>query len=241
MLNPDLDVEALAEEFSGSGRICIRDAFDPGFAERVHESLRAEVPWRLSVYDNRRPPKERALKLTATELDRIGAQGRTSLQREVFRQANGQFQYAYRSFDLLDGFRRGEQPGLFLYSLMEYLAGEAFFGFARSLIGDPEVNRIDGHATCYTAGHFLKDHADESPFELRRAAYVVGMTKDWNADMGGLLMFLDEQGRVEETFLPDFNTLTVFSVPVPHVVSYVPEWVREMRLSVTGWLTVYDG
>ncbi len=240
MLNPELDVKALAGEFARTGRICIRDAFDPEFAERVHESLRTEVPWRLSVYDNRRPPRERALKLTAADLDRMGAQGRTSLQREVFRQANGQFQYAYQSFDLLEGFRNDEQPGLFLYRLMQYLAGEEFFAFARALIGDSGINRIDGHATCYTAGHFLKDHADESPFEQRRAAYVVGMTKGWNADMGGLLMFLDEEGRVEETFLPDFNTLTVFSVPVPHVVSYVPEWVRERRLSVTGWLTVLD-
>jgi Rps23 Pro-64 3,4-dihydroxylase Tpa1-like proline 4-hydroxylase len=240
MLNPDLDVEALSAEYSRAGRIVIRDAFDAGFADRVHVSLRDEVPWRLSVYDNRRPPKERALKLTAAELDRMGPQARTSLQREVFRQANSQFQYAYQSFDLLEGFRNKEQPSLFLYRLMEYLAGEAFFAFARTLIDDTEINRIDGHATCYTAGHFLKDHADESPFEQRRAAYVVGMTKNWTADMGGLLMFLDEEGRVEETFLPDFNTLTVFSVPVPHVVSYVPEWVRKKRLSVTGWLTVLD-
>jgi hypothetical protein len=90
-----------------------------------------EVPWRLSVYDNRRPPKERALKLTAVELDRMGPEARASLQREVFRQANSQFQNAYQSFDLLDGFRRGEQPGLLLYQMMQYLAGEQFFALAR--------------------------------------------------------------------------------------------------------------
>jgi SM-20-related protein len=241
MLNPGLDVAALAAEFSGAGRIVVRNVFEPDFAERVHACLRDEVPWRLSVYDNRRPAKERALKLTASELDRMGPQARTSLQREVFRQANTQFQYAYQSFDLLEGFRNKEQPGLFLYQLMQYLAGEPFFAFARTLTGDQAINRIDGHATCYTAGHFLKDHADESPFEQRRAAYVVGMTKEWKADMGGLLMFLDPAGAVQETLLPEFNTLTVFRVPVPHVVTYVPEWVQEKRLSVTGWFTVLDG
>ncbi|MDH4031251.1 MAG: 2OG-Fe(II) oxygenase, partial [Chromatiales bacterium] len=87
-------------------------------------------------------------------------------------------------------------------------------------------------------GHFLKDHADESPFEQRRAAYVIGMTRDWEADMGGVLMFLDDSGRVEEALVPGFNTITVFRVPVRHLVSEVSPWVNGQRLSVTGWLTV---
>jgi Rps23 Pro-64 3,4-dihydroxylase Tpa1-like proline 4-hydroxylase len=238
VLNPDLDLAGLAEDFSKRGWVWIRDAFRADVAESIHASLRDEVPWRLSVYDNRRPPKERAVKLTMQELQQMGQQNRAALQAEVLRQARDQFQYVYRSFDLLEGYRRGEAPDLFLYRLMQFLAGDVFFDFARRLLGDQEIDRIDGHATCYVAGHFLKDHADESPFEQRRAAYVIGMTRDWEADMGGVLMFLDDNGRVEEAFVPGFNTITVFRVPVRHLVSEVSPWVNGQRLSVTGWLTV---
>jgi SM-20-related protein len=238
VLNPDLDLAALAEEFSTRGRVSIRDAFDPVAADAVHSCLRDEVPWRLSWYDNRREPRERAVKLTAEQIRGMGRDGWTALQREILTQARDRFQYVYQSFDLLDGYRRGERPDLFLYRLMAYLAGDEFFTFARTLIGDTDVDHVDGHATRYVAGHFLKNHADESPFEHRRAAYVIGMTRHWSADMGGLLMFLDETGEVQETYVPGFNTLTVFRVPVPHLVSDVPPWVAGERLAVTGWLTV---
>jgi Rps23 Pro-64 3,4-dihydroxylase Tpa1-like proline 4-hydroxylase len=241
MLNSNLDLTGLAEEFSDQGRVCIRNAFIPEAAESIHSSLRDEVLWRLSLYDNRRASNDKGFKLTSRDLQHMGPEGRSAMQAEMLRQARSQFQYLYRSFDLLDGYRRGESPDIFLYRLMKYLAGDEFFAFARRLIGDPAINRIAGQASCYTAGHFLKNHADESQFEQRRAAYVVGMTRDWEADMGGMLMFMDEDGQVEETLVPGFNTLTVFRVPVRHLVSEVAPWVTQQRLSVTGWLTVGEG
>ncbi len=238
MLNPDLDLPALAEEFSARGRVSIRDAFVPEVAEAARACLKSEVPWRLSWYDNRLPPEDRSVKLTAEQIRGMGRENWAALQREILSQARDRFQYAYQSFDLLDGYRRGERPGLFLYRLMAFLAGDEFFAFARTLIGDADIDHVDGHATRYVAGHFLKNHADESPFEQRRTAYVIGMTRDWTADMGGLLMFLDKEGAVQETHVPAFNTLTVFRVPVPHLVSDVAPWVTGERLAVTGWFTV---
>ena len=241
MLNPALDPAALAAEFGRHGRIRIADALTPESADALHACLAGEIPWRLSCYDHRRPPAERPVKLTRAQLDAMTPAQRRGLLAEVLRQSRDGFQYVYQSFDLLEGHRRGELPGLFAYRLMEYLAGDEFFAFARTLTGDPEIDRIDGHATRYVAGHFLKDHADESPFERRRFAYVLSVTRDWAADMGGLLHFTDEAGRVLETQVPGFNTLAIFAVPAPHSVSYVPPWVPGERLSVTGWLTVPAG
>ena len=241
MLNPALDPAALAAEFRRRGRIRIADALLPEAAEALHACLATEIPWRLSCYDHRRPPAEKPVKLDRERLEAMGPEGRRGLLAEVMTQARDRFQYVYQSFDLLDGHRRGERPGLFAYRLMEYLAGDAFFDFARRLTGDGEVDRIDGHATRYVAGHFLKDHADESPFERRRFAYVLSVTRGWTADMGGLLHFTDETGRVVETLVPGFNTLALFAVPTPHFVSYVAPWVTAERLSVTGWLTVPAG
>jgi Rps23 Pro-64 3,4-dihydroxylase Tpa1-like proline 4-hydroxylase len=238
MLNPALDPAALAPGFRQRGRIRIADALVPEAAEALHACLAADIPWRLSCYDNRRPPAERPVKLSREQLGAMTPAQRQGLQAEVLRQAGDQFQYVYQSFDLLEGHRQGERPGLFVYRLMEYLAGDDFFAFVRTLTGDAEIDRIDGHATRYAAGHFLKDHADESPFERRRFAYVLSVTRGWSADMGGLLHFTDADGRVVDSLVPGFNTLALFAVPTPHHVSYVPPWVEGERLSVTGWLTV---
>lgn len=239
MLNPQLDLEGIRARLADTGRVAIADALLPEAAEALYACLSEEIPWRLSCYDNRRESSERALKLTPADLAAMTPQQRQALQQEVMRQARDRFQYVYQSFDLVEGFRSGETPDLFAYRVMEFMAGDAFFDFARDITGDAEINRVDGHATRYGPGHFLKLHADESPFERRRFAYVLGVTRDWHPDMGGLLHFLDEDGAVCETFTPSFNTLTIFRVPAPHVVSYVSPWVTGERLSITGWFTAH--
>jgi Rps23 Pro-64 3,4-dihydroxylase Tpa1-like proline 4-hydroxylase len=238
MLNPSLDANALADDFRRHGRIRIPDVLVPAAAAALHDCLRTEIPWRLYCYDHRRPPEQRAIKLRREDLAAMPPEQWQGLQSEVLQQARDRFQYVYQAFDLIEGHRNGERPGLFAYRLMEYLAGDAFFDFARELTGNREIGLIDGHATRYIAGHFLKDHADESPFEQRRFAYVLSVTNDWTVDMGGLLHFMDDAGSVVETFVPTFNSLTIFAVPTPHTVSYVPPWVAGERLSLTGWLTV---
>ena len=70
----------------------------------------------------------------------------------------------------------------------------------------------------------------------RLVAYVLGLTPAWSADYGGLLQFLDAGGAVEETFMPRYNTLTLFRVPADHCVSYVSDFCTRSRYSITGWL-----
>lgn len=56
------------------------------------------------------------------------------------------------------------------------------------------------------------------------------------ADWGGLLQFIDVDGQVLDTFLPRWNTLSLFAVPAGHAVSLVAPWARQDRLAITGWL-----
>jgi Rps23 Pro-64 3,4-dihydroxylase Tpa1-like proline 4-hydroxylase len=66
-------------------------------------------------------------------------------------------------------------------------------------------------------------------------AYVINLSRDWQADWGGLLQFIDESGAVSETFMPRWNTLSLFRVPQGHAVSLVAPWARAPRLALTGW------
>ena len=102
--------------------------------------------------------------------------------------------------------------------------------------GDARVRRMNAQATRYRAGHFLKLHDDFNAEEGRLYAYVINLTREWKADWGGLLQFLDAEGRVIDTLMPRWNSLSIFRVPAPHVVSLVAPWAEGERLAVTGWM-----
>jgi SM-20-related protein len=67
-------------------------------------------------------------------------------------------------------------------------------------------------------------------------AFVLGFSRNWKADWGGLTLFYDDGGNVTGAFVPAFNSLTMFRVPVYHSVTYVTPFAREVRYSITGWL-----
>ena len=69
----------------------------------------------------------------------------------------------------------------------------------------------------------------------RVTAYVLNMTPDWPADFGGQLQFADRLGRAEEVITPRINTLSLFAVPTPHLVSAVAPFVSGSRYAITGW------
>jgi Rps23 Pro-64 3,4-dihydroxylase Tpa1-like proline 4-hydroxylase len=238
MLKDRLDPAALAGEFSPTGRMVIRNIFDLQMAGQIHDCLMNEVPWRLAYRDTRVGGRNQEQQLTQEQFKAMGPQKAAALRAQVFHQAKDGYQYLYQHFNIGGGIKTGECPELLLYKLFNYLKGPEFMEFARALTGDREINDVYSHATMYTAGNFLKLHEDVSDSDDRRFAYVFGFTRNWQADMGGLTHFLDEDGVVIETLVPGFNTLTIFAVPAPHLVSQVSPWVRQPRFSVTGWLTV---
>jgi Rps23 Pro-64 3,4-dihydroxylase Tpa1-like proline 4-hydroxylase len=64
----------------------------------------------------------------------------------------------------------------------------------------------------------------------------LNLTKDWRADWGGLLHFVNDNNVIEEVQVPSFNTLALFKVPTRHFVSYVSDYATAKRYAVTGWL-----
>mmetsp|Transcript_55679 Transcript_55679/g.120292 ORF Transcript_55679/g.120292 Transcript_55679/m.120292 type:complete len:303 (-) Transcript_55679:392-1300(-) len=99
----------------------------------------------------------------------------------------------------------------------------------------PELNgwNASGSATWYRSGDFLSPHTDQ--VDQRALAFVLGLTKNWNASWGGSLWWLRER---PQEFPPTFNTLYLFlpGDDSQHMVSTaIHDSDLERRLSISGW------
>jgi SM-20-related protein len=90
-------------------------------------------------------------------------------------------------------------------------------------------------ATRYRAGHFLTQH-DDGQDPMRLAAFTLSLSSGWREEWGGLLHLTDENGGIERTFVPEFNSLVLFNVPRNHFVSEVASTAPGPRLTISGWL-----
>jgi len=145
------------------------------------------------------------------------------------------FRFAYDSYMMVAAYKQQRDPGLLLHRVLELFNSPEYLELARELTGDSRIRRVNAQATRYRRGHFLRQHTDINTREGRLYAYVLNLSRDWQADWGGLLQFVDVDGRVMDTFLPRWNSLSLFAVPANHVVSLVAPWARDDRLSITGW------
>jgi SM-20-related protein len=234
VLNPALDAAQLAREFARERRLQIPNILTADAAEQIYRCLANDVPWnfacRLDGRDQLHSPEQLAA---------MPPEARFQMGQRIFEQARTGFAFGFMSFPMVDNYRTQRVQGLFLDRVIEALASPEFIGFARAVSGDTSINKVDAQATRYTAGHFLTQH-DDAQYDgaQRRCAYVLNFSKDWHADWGGLLQFLDDGGKVVDSFVPRFNSLLLFAVPTPHIVSYVAPYATAPRLSITGWFTV---
>jgi Rps23 Pro-64 3,4-dihydroxylase Tpa1-like proline 4-hydroxylase len=229
-LNSDLDRRALALGYANTGRVQVRDLFEPETADRLYQCLLMETPWGMAynngadtVFEPASKWKERA------------PQAASEILRGIEQRAGSQFQYLYHCYPMLTAYTSGWDPDLLLHRFLEYLNTEEMLDFVRQVTGLPALIKADAQATWYGHEHFLTLHDDANAAEGRRVAYVINMTRDWREADGGYLLFLDKSGDVEMGFRPRFNTLNLFSVPQRHLVSYVPRYAQGRRFAITGW------
>jgi len=230
--NPALDVEAAARAFAQRGRVRIADVLEPLSAARLYGCLEADVPWSLTYNEG-----EKSVFLDAAALQERGERKQQELLASILSRAQGQFQYLFRSYPMVAAYLQGRDPELFLHSAFEWLNDSRTLEVLRRITGIDALIKVNAQATLYRPGHFLKHHDDSGhPEQHRRVAYVLYLTRGWRADWGGQLQFLDAHGEVEEVWMPRFNSLGLFLVPAPHVVSYVAPFATQPRYAITGWL-----
>ena len=241
-LNPEIDWPALSPRFAASGRIQISDFLSAPSADALHRALVARHDWRHVISAG-----AKVFEVARTDLDAMPAAQIAALEQALHAEATRQFRFRY---DLI----RTPEP---LPPLAEADAGaehdiptgeDPLIGFARLINAPATLARLrrlapglgldfaDAQATRYTPGDFLTRHDDAVAGKGRLMAYVLGLTPDWAAEWGGLLLFHGPDGSIVETFAPRFNALSLFTVPQPHSVSFVAPYAGAARISVTGWL-----
>ena len=229
-LNPALKPEDYAESYAREGVVQIEDILAPDVAAMLADAMERAVDWRLA-YSN---PDGSSAMLTRAEMAAVGQAGLAQRVQAVTRQAGRGFGYLYFVYPMIEAYVRGDDPGHPLHALTEFLNSPEFMAFARAVTGETVI-KVDAQASCYRPGHFLNLHDDLGDGH-RRAAYTLGLTRDWRMDWGGQLLFHDARGDVTRGFGPRFNVLTLFKVPMLHSVAPVAPYAAGPRFMITGWL-----
>lgn len=227
-LNPALDLDQLNAAFAGDRRLLIRDFFKPDVAEALARAVEA-IDWSLCYRD-----AQGDRRLTGDQLRGLDESQRGYLTDGIVEVARRQFQFSFYTDSLADAMHRGE-TGL-LARFIRYMADDAFLSIMRRITGVQDINRVYAQATMYAPGSFLLAHDDHVEVEQRKLAYVINLTRHWRPDWGGMLHFSQPDGSVTDSFFPHFNSMSVFTVPQTHFVSYVPPFAQGRRNAITGWL-----
>lgn len=222
MISNELDFRPYRQQLAQQGRVQVPDFLQPDAAERLADCLRREVPWVTA---------ERGLP------DSPAWTGEVARQRmpAAYRRAAEGFHFVYDRYLMVEAAKTGRDPHLVLHAVLQFFNSPAFLGFIREFTGDAELAMVGAQATRYLPGQFLRAHDDQHVDEARRYAYVLNLSRDWQADWGGLLHFLDGDDRPIDSFLPRFNSLSLFKVPAMHHVGVVAPWALQPRLAITGW------
>ncbi len=225
-LDPGIDPAALRDLYAATGRIQIRPFLAPGQAEALRDHLQARADWRLAFRAGA-PASEIAADASPTQ--------RQALAKLAAPPAGKAFHYLFDRIRLIDTVGEGAADDGLAGEFARFLSSAPVIELLRAITGDGAVGFAQAQATRYAPGHFLTVHNDREDETGRIAAYVLGLTDGWRPEWGGLLLFHDERGDVEQGLVPRMNALNLFRVPVRHSVSLVAPFAPAPRYSVTGW------
>lgn len=230
-LNPALDLAPFARAYAERGIVQIPGLFEEHAAGAIADLLQKGVPWRI-VFTT---PDDKPVHYSREELQAQGQERWKATIADVMTRARQNRGYFYKTYPMIEAYLKGWDPGHPIHQLTEFINSADFLGLGRTVTGVTEITKADAHATFYGPGDFLTRHLDTGDDHERRAAYVLGLTRGWQPDWGGLLLFLNEKQDVSEGYLPRFNALTIFDVKFLHTVTQVSSFAGAGRFSITGW------
>jgi len=230
-INPHLDLAALAAEFASTGRLQVRDVLTEASARGLRQLLAEQTPWGLAWQAGAASPPQ------LIRTDQLASISNAELESVARRAAaDPDYGFVYHSYPLVTAYLERWNPGGSHERLLEELNGRPMLGLMRTLSGAANIVKLDGQATLYGPGHFLRPHDDAESERGRLVAYVLNLTAgDWQPAWGGYLNFFDADWDIEQAFRPRFNSLNLFRVPQWHNVGEVSSAAPRARYAVTGW------
>ena len=234
MLNPDLDTEFLAREYAKDNRLRVEGFLEADVAERLRAACRESVP-----YEHLFHADGQNFSIPASQMQALDNKRRQELIGKILSAAAGGTGFYYGGYKMHRSKSATDdgQPAI-VRDVYEYLNTPEVFSLIEKITGHEGLTYADAQYTSYSFGHFLTRHNDDVSREGRRVAYVLGLSKNWHPDWGGLLHFFEQNGAPRDFWIPAFNTLSLFDVRHVHSVSYVTPFAKEPRLSLTGWFCV---
>jgi Rps23 Pro-64 3,4-dihydroxylase Tpa1-like proline 4-hydroxylase len=242
MLNKNLNPDILKKIYSSEKRILIPNFLDEEFAEYVYQGI---------------------IELTARELWYQTNFGNPKIKRTNILEKPGKvyksFSYSYEKYpvinmtlyDLLDIDSRRinvsnvmpikenpekELPQFHpLIKISQILNSDKMHQLISFITSHKLTYRALGaFVSRYKAGSYNGLHDDGHG--IRRVAFVLNFTKYWVAHWGGNMVIMDNKyENIKQTYTPQFNSLILFDVPLPHAVLPVSVYCPGERLAITGW------
>ena len=232
-LSPAIDRDAVRAALATRRFAQIENVLEPHAADALWQVLRHQTPFGLAWAGDGQPNGQHVAPEQMRQLS--PAQKAAMGNGAASAAGGGRFAFLYGQYPLVESYKQQWHPGHPLYQLLEEINAPQAIDFARQVSGHDDIIRADAQATLYAGGHFLTEHDDLVESEGRRLAYVLNLARDWRPDWGGYLNILDDAGNIVAGFMPRFNCLNLFTVPLRHNVSLVAPFAPVGRLAITGW------
>ena len=230
MLNPELDIEALSNEFRKDHRVRIVNVLTDEVAGRIHAALATKVVYELAYVAS-----NQNLSMSMEQLAALTPQQRRDLFSALYAEASHGVGFLYSRFHLNEAREHPDEDVRFLHEFHTWLNSPELFDVIQRISGVDDIAVTDAQATSYRPGHFLTRHRDDLSGQERRLAYVFGFSEAWHPDWGGLLQFFEDDGTPRDAWMPQFNSLSLFDVRHVHSVTHIAPYAASPRLSITGW------
>jgi SM-20-related protein len=223
--------ESARQRMDAAGRVLIRDVLDVSSAQQLTDTLLSGLDWELTTRF-----QGETRNVAHAKLHQMSAAQREQLRDAILRGAKQDFQFEFLEYSLRDANLEALGQQHVLVHLLNALRGDVGKALFCKLLGLEGIAHITAFVSRYEQGHFLMPHTDHVTGEQREAAFVLNLSPRWKPEWGGLLQFIGVHGDVTETFVPHHNTLSLFKVPQPHMVSFLTPLAESPRLAVAGWI-----
>lgn len=229
-MNAELDRALYKEVFRRHARVHIPEILTIDSANCILEELQNAIPWQTHFNDG-----DKTYDLHRDQIAVLPDIKKALIVEKLNENARSNFQYLFHNYSISDAVEQQSNPGVQLNAFLDFINSDETPVLIRNITQINDIRFADCQATLYRPGHFLRAHNDDVRSAGRLVAYTFSFTQNWHVDYGGVLQFLDEEGHVDEGYLPQFNSLNLFRIPANHCVSYVTPFAGGGRYSLVGW------